>query len=84
MSRMPDFLIIGAMKCATTSLHDQLAAQPGLFMSEPKEPFFFSNDEVYARGIDWYAGLFAGAAAGDLCGESSTHYTKLPSYPRTN
>ena len=35
------------------------------------------------RGLDWYTGLFAGAAPGDLCGESSTHYTKLPTHPRS-
>jgi hypothetical protein len=80
---MPRFIIIGAMKCATSTLHEQLARQPGVFMSTPKEPNFFSNDEEWARGIDWYRSLFAGASPGDLCGESSTHYTKLPTYPRT-
>jgi len=82
MSRPPDFIVIGAMKCATSTLHEQLARQPGIFMSQPKEPNFFSNDEIYSRGLDWYYSLFAAAAA-DLCGESSTHYTKLPTYPRT-
>lgn len=80
---LPDLLIIGAMKCATSTLHDQLARQRGVFMSEPKEPCFFSDDDVYARGMDWYADLFAAAKPGDLKGESSTHYTKLPTYPRT-
>ncbi|MCI0364755.1 MAG: sulfotransferase domain-containing protein [Phycisphaerales bacterium] len=80
---MPDFIIIGAMKCATSTLHEQLARQPGIFMSMPKEPYFFSNDEVWARGIDWYASLFAQAPTHALCGESSTHYTKLPTYPLT-
>lgn len=79
----PDFLIIGAMKSATSTLHEQLAAQPGFFMSRPKEPNFFSDDEVYARGLEWYRRLFAGAPAGALRGESSTHYTKLPHLPRT-
>jgi hypothetical protein len=83
VGRLPDFIIIGAMKAATTTLHDQLAAQPGLFMSEPKEPYFFSDDPVYARGLAWYESLFDGVAENDLCGESSTHYTKLPTYPRT-
>src|SRR5690349_17383952 len=83
MSRPPDFVIIGAMKCATTTLHEQLARQPGIFMSRPKEPNFFSDDEVYARGLDWYRSLFDGAGDSALCGESSTHYTKLPSYPET-
>lgn len=81
--RLPDFIIIGAMKCATSTLHDQLAAQPGIFMSTPKEPNFFSDDAQWARGLDWYRALFADAAAGDLCGESSTHYTKLPVHPDT-
>lgn len=82
MSRNPDFIIIGAMKCATTSLHDQLALQPGMVLSTPKEPNFFSDRENWARGMAWYRGLFADAKPGDLCGESSTHYTKLPRHPK--
>lgn len=83
MRQHPDFLIIGAMKCATSTLHEQLAVQPGIFMTELKEPNFFSNNEIYARGIDWYLSLFSSSPADALCGESSTHYTKLPTYPRT-
>lgn len=79
----PDFMIIGAMKCATSTLHEQLAADPAFFMSRPKEPNFFSDDEIWARGLDWYAGLFAAARAGQLRGESSTHYTKLPTHPHS-
>ena len=81
--RPPDFIIIGAMKSATSSLHVQLGSQPGIFMSEPKEPNFFSDDDQYRRGVDFYFQLFANAGEGDLCGESSTHYTKLPDYPGT-
>lgn len=78
---LPDFLIIGAMKCGTSTLQAQLAAQPGVFMTMPKEPNFFSDDEVYGQGMDWYESLYANAAPGDLKGEASTHYTKLPAYP---
>ena len=81
--RMPDFIIIGAMKCATSTLHEQLARQAGIFMSTPKEPNFFSDDEQWERGIGWYASLFNLADECDICGESSTHYTKLPTYPHT-
>lgn len=80
---LPDFLIVGAMKCGTTTLAVQLAAQPGVFMTTPKEPNFFSDDEIWAKGEGWYRGLFAAAAEGDLRGEASTHYTKLPTYPET-
>lgn len=79
--RLPDFMIIGAMKCATSTLHSQLEAQPGIFMSRPKEPNFFSDADQWARGLDWYRSLFSAAAPGDLCGESSTHYSKLPDLP---
>ena len=83
MKTGPDFIIIGAMKSATSTLHVQLAGQPGIFMAEPKEPNFFSNDEIWSQGLPWYEGLYAGAADIDICGESSTHYTKLPTYPDT-
>lgn len=79
----PDFIIIGAMKSATSTLHMQLALQPGIFMSTPKEPNYFSDDKNYARGKQWYESLFDGALPTDICGESSTHYTKLPDYPLT-
>jgi hypothetical protein len=79
----PDFVVIGAMKSATTTLHEQLARQPGFFMSRPKEPNFFSDDPVHAHGWNWYSSLFQAANPGDLRGESSTHYSKLPTYPRT-
>lgn len=71
------------MKCATSTLHSQLSLQPGIFMSTPKEPYFFSNDDVYEKGIEWYASLFEDAPEGAICGESTTHYTKLPTYPLT-
>ena len=58
LKRVPDFIIIGAMKCMTSTLHEQLAAQPGIQMSMPKEPCYFSDDAVYARGPEWYASLF--------------------------
>lgn len=80
--RLPDFVIIGAMKCGTSTLHEQLALRSGLHMSSPKEPNFFSDDDRYARGLDWYCECFAGASPGQLCGESSTHYTKWPTHPR--
>ena len=81
LTARPDFIIIGAMKSATSTLHVQLAHQPGYWMSEPKEPNFFSDEDVWAKGLAWYSGLFAEAPAGHLRGESSTHYTKFPDYP---
>jgi hypothetical protein len=79
----PDYIVIGAMKCGTSTLAAQLGARSGFFMTTPKEPQYFSDDAVFARGPDWYADLFAAAAPDDLKGEASTHYTKLPDRPET-
>jgi hypothetical protein len=83
LSTGPDFIIIGAMKAGTSTLYDQLARQPDIFMTTPKEPAYFADDTVFAHGPEWYNGLFADAPSGALRGEASTHYTKLPTYPRT-
>ena len=81
--RMPDFIILGAMKCATTTLYDQLSHQPGIFMPDLKEPNFFSDDVQYRQGLSWYQALFSAAKIDDIIGEASTHYSKLPNYPAT-
>ncbi|MBS0322942.1 MAG: sulfotransferase [Proteobacteria bacterium] len=81
--RLPDFIIIGAMKSATSTLFEQLSRQPGIFMCEPKEPNYFSDDRQFHKGINWYAELFNKAPEDALLGEASTHYTKLPTHPST-
>src|SRR5665213_876 len=81
--RLPTFLIIGAMKSATSTLYDQLLQQPGIFLPKLKEPNFFSDDPQFARGIGWYTSLFSAAAPCNFIGEAITHYTKLPTYPKT-
>lgn len=40
----PNFFIIGAPKCGTTSLFDWLSLHPEIFVSPNKEPNFFSSD----------------------------------------
>lgn len=39
---LPNFLIIGAMRAGTTSLHQYLAQHPQIYMSRIKEPNFFA------------------------------------------
>lgn len=71
---LPNFLLIGATKCATTSLWALLKEHPQVFMCHPKEPQFFSNPEYYARGLDWYESLFAHANDALAVGEASANY----------
>ena len=81
--RLPDFLIIGAAKSGTTSLHRLLSQHESFFMSNPKEIEFFSKDNKYARGPEWYGAHFSGAGEQQLCGESTSQYTFWPQYPDT-
>lgn len=53
---MPDFLIIGAQRCGTTSLYNYLIEHPGIISASTKEVHFF--DEHYARGTGWYRAQF--------------------------
>ncbi|MFA9479667.1 sulfotransferase [Phycisphaerales bacterium AB-hyl4] len=80
--RLPDVIIIGAAKAGTTALAEYLRRHPSVFVSAIKEPEFFSHDENFARGMDWYRGLFADALTGQVCVEASTSYTRWPEYPQ--
>ena len=44
MTTLPNFLILGAPKCGTTSLYAYLGQHPEVFMSFPKEPTFFGHE----------------------------------------
>ena len=79
LGRLPDFLVVGGMKCGSTTLHGHLSNHPDLFLCRLKEPQFFSRDEVFSRGFDWYRSLFAEAGS-RLCGESSTCYSRAPHF----
>jgi hypothetical protein len=78
---LPNFLLIGAMKCGTTSLADQLTVHPDIFVSDPKEPHFFAWNQHWERGIEWYESLFRDAEAAKAVGEASTTYTMHPVAP---
>ena len=80
-SRLPTFVIIGAMKAGTTSLYRYLDAHPHVFMATPKELDFFVEELNWRRGIEWYRGRFASApSSATALGEASTSYTKHPRY----
>ena len=76
--RKPDFMIIGAGKSATTTVQAYLLRHPDVFMTSPKEPEFFADSTIWAKGFDWYEALYENAAEGALCGEASTTYSRWP------
>jgi hypothetical protein len=76
---LPNLIIIGGMKCGTTSLSYYLNQHPQIRMSGSKELDFFIDDPRFNwhKGLDWYRSHFTGKAK--IHGEASPHYA---SYPR--
>jgi sulfotransferase family protein len=73
--RMPNLFIIGAAKAGTTALYHYLSQHPQVFLSRVKEPMFFSREEYYARGQDWYENeYFEGAEDYPVRAEATPHY----------
>ena len=52
----PDFIIIGAMKSATSAIYEYLMQHPQVKRRLPKELHFFTLD--YEKGLDWYLSQF--------------------------
>ncbi|HKR05421.1 MAG TPA: sulfotransferase domain-containing protein [Bacteroidia bacterium] len=50
----PGFLIIGAQKSGTSSLHYYLDVHPNLAKGRLKEVHFFNRDSNFNRGFGWY------------------------------
>jgi hypothetical protein len=53
---MPDFIIIGAQKCGTTSLYQYLVKHPYIVSATRKQMHFFDNN--FSKGITWYRSNF--------------------------
>ncbi len=73
------FIIIGAMKCGTTSLYRYLGEHPEIGLSREKETDFFLAERNFAKGTSWYFSQFS--AGSTVCGEASPNYTKYSEFP---
>ncbi|MEX2230831.1 MAG: sulfotransferase [Cyclobacteriaceae bacterium] len=84
--KLPNFLIVGAAKCGTSSLHKYLEQHPEIFMSKVKEPRFITSqvnpfplngpgdhkvEAWYVKNFQDYQKLFEGAEDYKAVGESS-------------
>ena len=74
----PNLIVIGGLKCGTTSLHHYLNLHPEVAMSRPKELNFFVEELNWPLGTDWYEGHFD--LTSPVRGESSPHYTNRPRF----
>ncbi len=84
--KKPNFIIIGAMKSATTSLYTYIKQHPNVFMTKIKEPMFFNNlnkkHDFLIKGkekqkittFDEYYTLFKDVTYEKAIGEASPSY----------
>ena len=79
--RLPDFVIIGAMKSGTSSLHEYLDLLPDVCMSRPKEPAYFVPERFHWHAPEWYKDFFTAKPAATHVGEASPHYAIRHVYP---
>ena len=78
-AHLPTFIVIGAMKSGTSSLHQYLKKHPDISMSTKKETDYFLGPDVHENDLEWYASQFDPEKS--IRGESSTNYTKIYLYP---
>ncbi len=74
MKRLPSFFVIGAQKAGTTTLHNWLIQQPDICLPVCKETQFFSSNDKYKLGIDWYIGQFPKRKRNSIIGEIDPDY----------
>jgi hypothetical protein len=82
---LPNFLIIGGVKCGTTSLYQYLIQHPDVFMPPRlKEPRFFCYDgrpstlKLPIKTLEAYSALFDEVTTEKAIGEASPHYFTHP------
>ena len=72
---LPDFLIIGAAKCGTTSLYRTLLLHENIVGPKNKELQYFSSDyKFHTFDINWYKSLFPEKEVHQLLCEASPQY----------
>lgn len=90
---LPNFLLIGAARCGTTSMYNHLREHPDIFMSSPKELNYFVNSDlltealppeasIVVRSLENYQLYFASVTTERAIGEASPSYLFFPACAR--
>ena len=85
---LPNFFIVGARKCGTTSLYFYLKEIPGVYMSSIKELFYFAPHAVQTDAFDVirdkkeYLRFFQKAKGYTAIGEATPGYLWDPDAPK--
>ncbi|MGH2578536.1 MAG: sulfotransferase family protein [Actinomycetota bacterium] len=80
--RLPNFFILGAGRCGTSSLALALNAHPDVFIPGIKEPSFFASSFQWVKDPARYVSLYEPASAAAAVGDASHIYLEDPESPR--
>ena len=69
---LPNFIIVGSMRCGTSSLSYYLRQHPDVYMAPGKELNYFNNN--FDKGLDWYESQFRDAETHHAVGEATPSY----------
>ena len=74
--KFPDFFIVGAPKCGTSSLAYYLRQHPQIFMPKDEVHFLSQDFQIARKVCTWeqYASLFESAPTDSVIGEKSVSY----------
>lgn len=76
---MPNFFILGATRSGTASLAQYLGQHPAIQFTQPRNPYFFLQDDLYQHGADYYAQSFCrNVDDRRWLGEASSPYFAFP------
>ena len=76
---LPNFLLIGAQRCATSWMYFCLKEHPDIFLPFIKEIHFFSS--YYEKGLKWYKRYFNAWSGQKAIGEISPGYLYIEKVP---
>lgn len=71
---LPGFIVVGASRSGTTTLHQALSEHPSLFLPKKKELHFFNNTKNFNRGLGYYEKSFKQSKPHQVAGEISPPY----------
>ena len=75
---LPNLLLAGAPRCGTTSLFETMRDYEEIFIPEDKELWFFFNDELWQKGVEWYESRFSGYSGQKVVAEATPLYFCCP------
>lgn len=82
---LPDFVIIGAMRCGTSQFYSLLTRHPDIQRAAAKEVHYFDRPERFEKGVEWYRRCFPSPRWTDgrrsITGEATPRYLADPLVP---